>query len=603
MSAQLNHSRLPVLSEEHSDLLLRLTTGLDTAALNWVSGYAAGLAARAGAAQGPIAVPLDAPKAATDSRLTVVYGSQTGNAKREAERVYEAIRAAGAHARIVRADAYPLRELVNERAMLIVISTQGEGDPPDDARGLVEYLQSRRAPRLPSLQYSVLGLGDSSYVQFNAVARQLDTRLQDLGAQRLLPLAQADIDIDTVAAPWRVQVLEKAEALTSRTTNERSAAAVVAPAKVDSATAEQPFAAELLANQRITGRDSDQDVRHLELALTGSGIAYEPGDALGIRANNAAPLVERVLEAARLSGSESVRIGDEIRSLHDWLTGHRELTRLHPGFLRRHAERTQSTTLDTLLAPDSHGLLSEWMSSRQLDDVLREFPLQWGAGELVAALRPLAPRLYSIASSRKAVGEEAHLAVAVLEQQRDQTRQFGVASGFLAASRDGVSVPVYLHSNERFRLPPDAGRDVIMIGPGTGVAPFRGFVQERTAVAAGGRNWLFFGARHGHSQFLYQLEWQAALRDGQLQRLDLAFSRDQAERIHVSQRLREQGREVYTWLQGGAHLYVCGAIAMGRSVHEALREVVTTHGGRSRDDADAYLNELQQAGRYARDVY
>lgn len=603
MSAQPNPPRQPLLSDASSALLVRLTEGLDAAALQWISGYAAGLAARSAPAPGPVAIPAPAVTIATAQRVSVIYGSQTGNARREAERIHEAMRAAGVSTRLLRADAYPLRDLASERFLLVVISTQGEGDPPDDARALVDFLQSRRAPRLELLHYAVLGLGDSSYAQFNAVARRLDERLHRLGAQRWLPLAEADIDIDGVALPWRTQVLDKSRTLQAAVSAERVATVAATPGRAAEVSPQRPYAAELLSNQRITARDSTQDVRHLEFALGGSGIAYEPGDALGVRAHNAAPLVERVLEHLRLSGSESVRIGDEIRSLHDWLSGHRELTRLHPGFLRRHAERAQAGGLDALLAPTANAEMAEWVASRQLDDVLREFPAEWGAGELVAALRPLAPRLYSIASSRKAVGEEAHLTVALLEQAGTQGMQRGVASGFLASASEAATIPLYLHTNERFRLPTDGSRDVIMIGAGTGVAPFRGFVQERAAVGASGRNWLFFGARHAHSQFLYQLEWQAALRDGHLHRIELAFSRDQAERIHVSQRLREQGSAVYAWLRGGAHLYVCGAIAMGRSVHNALREVASTHGGLAAEDAEAWLNELQQTGRYARDVY
>ena len=321
-----------------------------------------------------------------------------------------------------------------------------------------------------------------------------------------------------------------------------------------------------------------------------------------MKSRNAAAVVDRVVARLGGSGHESVRIGDEIRSLHDWLEGHRELTRLHRGFVQQHAARAGSSELDALLAADA-AAFNEWLTARQIDDVLAEFPAEWAPGEFVAALRPLAPRLYSIASSRKTVGDEAHLAVAVFDAQGPFGAQRGVASGFLADAAAGASLPVYVEANDRFRLPQDASRDVLMIGPGTGVAPFRGFVQERSAVAASGRNWLFFGARHARSQFLYQLEWQAALKAGTLHRLDLAFSRDSAERVYVQQRLREHGREVYAWLEGGAHLYVCGAIAMGKSVHAALRDVVIEHGGRDAEAADDYLNELQRAGRYARDVY
>ncbi|MGE3731664.1 MAG: assimilatory sulfite reductase (NADPH) flavoprotein subunit [Lysobacterales bacterium] len=601
MSAQLQAPTTPLLSEAQQQLLVRLTEGLAPAALHFISGYTAGLAAAATPARPLIAA---APAAATGNThaITVLYGSQTGNARREAERIHAELAANGIEARLLRADAYPLRELASERTLLLVISTQGEGEPPDDARGLVEHLQSRRAPKLPGLRFAVLGLGDSSYAEFNAVARRLDQRLRALGAEALLPLAEADTDIDTVAAPWREQALSSARRLAASATP-RSTQPVPASTSAIATDTSQNFAAEVLQNQRITARDSDQDIRHLELSLAGSGIDYQPGDALGIRPRNDPALIERVLDRLALSGSESVRRGDEIRSLHDWLIGHRELTRLHPGFLRSLAERAPSPALTALLAPGAGEKLSNWMASRQLDDVLREFPADWTAADLVAALRPLAPRLYSIASSRKAVGEEAHLTVAVFEQPGVEATQRGVASGFLAAAVEGATVPVYLHRNERFRLPADDSRDLIMIGPGTGLAPFRGFVQERAAEAARGRNWLLFGARHQRSQFLYQLEWQAALRAGELHRLDLAFSRDQAERIHVTQRLREHGREVYAWLEGGAHLYVCGAIAMGRSVHAALRDLLIEHGGRDDEAADAYLAGLQQAGRYARDVY
>lgn len=603
MSAQLLLPPRSVLNDERSALLARLTEGLDVAALNWVSGYAAGLAARSSAlhAVAPALEVTGAPAAV--SAVTVLYGSQTGNARREAERLQDSLRASGNAVRLLRADAYPLRELTTESLLFVVISTQGEGEPPDDARALFDHLQSRRAPRLEALQFSVLGLGDSSYAQFNASGRWLDERLQALGGQRLLPRAEADTDIDTVAAPWRRQALERVQALRPNPDLQRVVPLVAVAPSAPRHAREHPVSIEVLSNQRITARDSAQDVRHLELSITDISFDYEPGDALAIWPQNAPILVDRVLSRLQLSGSESVRIGDEIRSLHDWLGGHRELTRLHRGFLKQHAERAGASTLNALLAATDADAVAAFVATRQLDDVLREFPVSWSASELVAALRPLTPRSYSIASSRKAVGDELHLTVAVLESVGVDGVQRGVASGFLADASVGTTVIGQLVSNDRFRLPADASRDLLMIGPGTGVAPFRGFVQERSALGATGRNWLFFGARHARSQFLYQLEWQAALRDGQLQRLDLAFSRDQAERIHVQQRLVEQGRDVCAWLQGGAHLYVCGGIAMGRSVHAALSAIVVAHGGHSVESANEYLNALQQSGRYARDVY
>ncbi|MBK6728124.1 MAG: assimilatory sulfite reductase (NADPH) flavoprotein subunit [Xanthomonadales bacterium] len=591
---------VPSLNEERSALLARLTDGLDAAALHWISGYAAGLAAR-GAPALAVVPARDRDVDVAPTRVTVLYGSQTGNAKREAERLQETLRGEGAEVRLLRADAYPLRELADERVLFVVISTQGEGEPPDDARAFVEFLSGRRAPKLDQLQFAVLGLGDSSYPQFNAVGRLLDTRFEALGGRRLFARGEADVDVATVAAPWLAQAREQVRALKPSSSVAVIGATGIAPVAT-TWSKEQPGSAELLVNQRITARESTQDVRHLEIAVD-AGFDYEPGDALGIRPRNAAAVVERVITRLGLSGHESVRIGDEIRSLHDWLSGHRELTRLHRGFVQQQAQRANVPALDALLAAGDAAAFNAWLGARQVDDVLQEFPGEWSAGEFVAALRPLAPRLYSIASSRKAVGDEAHLAVAVFDAQGPFGAQRGVASGFLVDAEVGASLPAYLERNERFRLPADTSRDVIMIGPGTGVAPFRGFVQERTAIAAAGRNWLFFGARHARSQFLYQLEWQAALKAGQLHRLDLAFSRDQVERVYVQQRLREQGRDVYAWLESGAHLYVCGAIAMGKSVHAALREIVIEHAAVDGERADEYLGELQRSGRYARDVY
>jgi sulfite reductase (NADPH) flavoprotein alpha-component len=289
--------------------------------------------------------------------------------------------------------------------------------------------------------------------------------------------------------------------------------------------------------------------------------------------------------------------------LREWLSAQRELTRLSRPFLASHAALARSEALARLLAPDRSDELAKLLASKQAIDVLREFPAAWSASELVAALRPLTPRLYSIASSRKKVGEEAHLTVAHLEYAAGDDTRWGAASHFLAARADGERAPVFIERNERFRLPNDPTRDIVMIGAGTGIAPFRGFVQERDATGAGGRNWLLFGNRNSREDFLYQLEWQDALKRGALHRLDLAFSREGSERIYVQNRVREHGRELYAWLEAGAHLYVCGGTAMARDVHDRLMQVIAEHGGKSEDAAADFLAGLQQQGRYARDVY
>ena len=597
------------LSPERSALLAQLAAGADASGLLWASGYLAGLARSLDA---PVIAPAPATAVAP---ATIIYGSQTGNARRAAEALHAKLDAAGLPARLLRADAYSTRELANERLLYLVISTQGEGDPPDDAIGLSEFLLGRRAPKLPQLHFAVLGLGDTSYADFCGIARKLDARLVELGATRVQTLGEADLDIDIVAAPWREQALAHArELLKPAPATHLATVTPLRPHALPAWSQDKPFVAEVLANQRITGREFrnigfrkygavDKDVRHLELSLQGSGLAYEPGDALGIRHRNPDPLVDAVLAATKLDGDALVARDGESLALAEWLRDKRELSRIGRPLLASVAERGAHAELARLLEAQDKSGLAAVFDTHQLIDVLRRWPAGWDADALVAALRPQAQRLYSIASSRKRVGEEAHLTVDALRYQAHGFEHVGAASGFLASLEEGGSLPVYIEPNERFRVPADASRDIIMIGPGTGVAPFRGFVQERAETGAAGRNWLLFGARHFNTGFLYQAEWQDALAKGELHRLDLAFSRDQADRIYVQQRLREAGRDVYDWLQGGAHLYVCGAIAMGKDVHAALLEIVAAHNGGDTEAASDYLSSLQREGRYARDVY
>jgi sulfite reductase (NADPH) flavoprotein alpha-component len=372
------------------------------------------------------------------------------------------------------------------------------------------------------------------------------------------------------------------------------------------------FASSSAANQRITGRGSDRDVRHVEFSLEGSGLHYEPGDALGVWPVNPPRLVDAVIDTLQLDGDAAVAIGNESRPLRDWLSTRRELTRLSRPFLVKHAELADDRSLAAML--DDKAALTGLLADRQLIDLLRTHRADWSADALVNALRPLTPRLYSIASSQAEVGDEAHLTVAHVEYEVDGEARWGTASNFLARAAEGERLPVFIEPNERFRLPADGTRDIVMIGPGTGVAPFRGFVQHRAATGAAGRNWLVFGNPHNRTDFLYQVEWQDALRRGTLHRLDLAFSRDGVRAVgsdgvappktYVQHRLREHGRELFAWLEGGAHLYVCGdATRMARDVHAALLEIVAEHGGRDAEAAADYLNDLQSQGRYARDVY
>jgi sulfite reductase (NADPH) flavoprotein alpha-component len=583
---------------EQTRALEALLVDLDADALRWVSGFVAGLAAERARGSSPAPAPVSDKSA----RATVLYASQTGNGRRIAERLGRSLEAAGLSARVVAAGDYALRELSAERVLYVVASTHGDGEPPDDARGLIDTVLSRRAPKLEQLSYAVLALGDSSYPQFCATGRALDARLGELGARRLAERIECDVDFEAKATGWIEQSVTLARAALPSQAPKLS---VVVPRREKAlATREAPLAIEVLANQRITSADAERDVRHLEFALPSEGFSYTAGDALGVWIDNADALVARVLESTGLAGEVAVEIDGVSRPLSEWLTRERELTRVARPLIEALAARSGDATLAEWLRPEAAGELRARLKQLQVPDLLAAHPAAWTPEALVRALHPLSPRLYSIASAPEAVGEEVHLTVAVVDEIHDGQRHLGVASSHLARLEVGATVRAFIEKNTRFRLPSDASKDVIMIGPGTGVAPFRGFVQAREAVGATGRHWLFFGGRHLERDFLYQTEWLSALKKGVLTRLDVAFSRDTDRKVYVQQRLLERGAELYAWLEAGASVYVCGdAERMAPDVHAALVTVIATHGGRSREDAEHYLADLGAARRYLRDVY
>jgi sulfite reductase (NADPH) flavoprotein alpha-component len=601
-------SAFPPLTEKQLRQLNQLLGDMSSSTVLWLSGYLAGRAQ-----QGELRTiasgtePAPATEAHQKPQVTVLYGSQTGNAKRVAGELASGLETTGVSVRLCGADAYPRRELKRESYLFIVISTQGDGDPPDHARDFLEYLDGSRAPRLETLHYAVLALGDSSYPKFCLVGHNLDGRLEALGAQRLLPLCEADVDIESASAPWKSQVLEQVVLSANLPTPSN----VVAFPKIDLAekqaaiTRANPYRAEMLLNQRITGRDSDRDVRHVELLLNGSGIQYSPGDALGVWPTQADALVDEVLGLLKLDGNQVVEYRQQSMPLRNWLKEKRELTVLTRPFLTAHAQRSAATDLPEALTPQQGGRLAQMMETWQLPDLLSRYPAVWSPQDLIAALRPLTPRMYSIASSPLLTdGEEVHLTVAHVDYRYEGAHRWGVASDDLAHRKAGAGIDIFIEANERFRLPPDPNRNIIMIGPGAGVAPFRAFVQERAATGARGRNWLFFGNRHFRSEFLYQTEWQASLANGTLHRLDVAFSRDSAKRVYVQHRIEEKAAELYSWLDEGAYLYVCGdASHMAPDVHDTLRRIGIQQGSLSEEDAGAWLDRLIRDGRYVRDIY
>ena len=588
---------LSPLSDEQQRQLNQVLTTLNTQQLAWVSGYLYGLS-QAGVQ--PVA-SAGAEVAAPGGSLTILYGSQTGNAKGVASAIKAQAEARGLPVTLTSMADYKPKQLKKESHLLVVVSTYGEGEPPESAVDLFEQLKKGKVGKLEGLKFAVLGLGDSSYEFFCQTGKDFDGFLAKAGAERIHELASLDVDYQDAAKAWGEQAVAAVAATLSAGAATASVAGSVQAAVGHSQyNKENPFPARLSVNQKITGRDSTKDIRHIEINLEESGITYQPGDALGIWFDNDADLVGEVLALTGLTGDEATPHG----SLREALTRHYELTRLHGGLITGLAEITDNAALKDLAGDKAQ--VNALVASAQVVDVLKRFPASLSADQLIPLLRPLPPRLYSIASAQSEVEEEVHLTVGVVRyRQEDGTVRSGGASSYLADRLpEDAEVRVFVEHNDNFRLPANPDTPVIMVGPGTGIAPFRAFLQEREAQGAEGKNWLFFGNPHFTQDFLYQVEWQRYVKSGLLSKISLAFSRDQANKIYVQDRLREAGLELYQWLEAGAHFYVCGdANHMAKDVQEALLEVIAEHGHKSREEAEEYLSELRRAKRYQRDVY
>ncbi len=579
----------------------------------WLSGFLAGLNRQGIAvpAQGPVA---GAP--AAGPTVSVLYASETGNARGVAKRAAERFAAAGLEARALSMADYKQRDLKSETHVVMVAATHGEGDPPEPAAGFFEFLAGRKAPKLDGVKFAVLGLGDTSYVHFCEAAKVLDRRFAELGAQRIAERVDCDVDYedaaeawiaalaDTLAADAPAQVAQAASAAPSGLAAFGLAPSAAAPAPVY--TRKNPYEAEMLDSIRLNGRHSDKQTQHIELSLDGSGISFQPGDSLGVLASNDVALVDEIVEALGFAPDAPVKANGADKPVAEALRDDLELTLLTPGFLKAYAEASGADELADLTREGNEAALHAFMKEHQVADVVARWPASGlAAADFTAMLRMLQPRLYSIASSHAALPDEVHLTVGVTRTTPRGRARAGVASTFLSERRaPGDSIRVYVSENEGFRLPEDPDTPLIMVGPGTGVAPFRAFMQEREEMGARGKSWLFFGDRTFREDFLYQTEWQRWLKEGVLTRMDVAFSRDQAEKIYVQDRLREKAADVYSWLEDGAAVYVCGdADSMAPAVHAALAGILQEQGGYSADDAEARLKQMQRERRYQRDVY
>ena len=588
------------LNENQWSQINQATAALNPQQLTWLSGYLAGLA------QGgqPSALPQH------DSRptksLTILYGSQTGNAKSVAQEYKAKLDALNVPAKIASMADYKQKQLKTESHVVVIVSTHGEGEAPDDAVALHSFLAGKKAPKLNDLNFAVLGLGDTSYEFFCQTAKDFDKRLQELGATRITERVDCDVDYDADVTAWfeivTHQVKDELGTKSSHSTtpsldlNSSSEA-------VSQYTKKAPYTASLLESQKITGRDSVKDIRHIEISLEDSGIQYRPGDALGVWFKNDIKLVDELITVLGLESNALVNWSGDDYSFNDILVNKLELTQSYPTFITKYANYANNVELNALL--DDKSVLREFLAERQIIDVVRQFPVKITAQQFVDTLRNMTPRLYSIASSQAEVEDEVHLTVALVEFDAHGHAHQGGASSFLSTRlNEGGEVNVFVETNDNFRLPDDGNTPVIMIGPGTGIAPFRAFMQQREAEEASGENWLFFGNPNYTQDFLYQTEWQRFVKDGLVNKVSLAFSRDQEQKVYVQHRMLEQGAELYQWLEQGAHLYVCGdANHMAKDVQDALVQIVIEHGAKSEEQAEQYVSDLRRAKRYQKDVY
>lgn len=606
-------------SQEQVELLNKLIPTLTEAQQIWLSGYLTALnrlapasPAGVGAGTGSVAAPQAVETAPAPSReVTILFGSQTGNSQRLAKELTGKLEGQGYQVTLSSMSDFKPNGLKKVRNLLLLVSTHGEGDPPDNAMSFYEFLHSKRAPQLEDLRFSVLALGDTSYEFFCKTGKDFDKRLEELGGQRLCPRVDCDVDYDEPAAQWFDSVIGSLNAALSVSPS----AAAGAAAAGGTGTAEppkysrtSPFLAEVLENTNLNGRGSDRETRHLVLSLEGSGFQFEPGDCVGIYPENHPVLVDMLIEAMGWKPDESVPVNKqgEERPLREALLRSYEITVLTRPLLEQAAKLTSNPGLGELLEPGREQELKAYLAERDLLDLAEDFsPWNVPAREFVSILRKMPARQYSIASSQQANPDEVHLTIRTVRYEAHGRERYGVCSVQCAERlQPGDTLPIYIHHNPNFKLPADPSKPIVMIGPGTGVAPFRAFVEERAELGADGKSWLFFGDRRFLTDFLYQVEWQRWLKDGALTQMDVAFSRDTPEKVYVQHRMLQKGKELYRWIEEGAYVYVCGDEKhMAHDVHAALLTILEREGGLNAEEAAAYLSEMQRQKRYQRDVY
>ncbi|MBN6092325.1 MULTISPECIES: assimilatory sulfite reductase (NADPH) flavoprotein subunit [Staphylococcus] len=578
----------------------------------WLTGYLT-------AQQGSVAQTTEAPQQVAeyvlnnesesqnnnDRHITVVYGSETGNAQSLAEIFADRLVEHNYTVKLTAMDEIKQKEFKKVEDLFVITATHGEGDPPDNALTFHEFIHSRKAPKLENVRFSVLALGDESYEYFCQTGKDFDAKLLELGAERLADRQDCDLDFDDLAEKWmnkNIEILNQSTGHGSTPTSTET----VQSAKEKRYSKSNPYQAEVLENINLNGRGSNKEVRHVELLLDNYGESFEPGDCVVVLPQNEPEIVTLLIETLGWDKDIEIPINDDgdTLPLEKALTEHFEITKLTKPLLQKAAELFGNTEL--LSQIDNAEWIQQYVDGRDVIDLLTEFPTSELKPEtFYKLLRKLPAREYSIASSYEATPDEVHITVGAVRYEAHERTRKGVCSVQLAERiQPGDTLPIYLKKNPNFKFPFDEETPVIMIGPGTGVAPFRSYMQEREELGLSGNTWLFFGEQYFTTDFLYQTEWQAWLKDETLAKLDLAFSRDTEEKVYVQHRIAQQSELFYQWLQDGAAIYVCGDEKhMAKDVHDTIRSVIEQEGDMSEADAEAYLTQMKQEKRYQRDVY
>ncbi|CAJ0990985.1 NADPH-dependent assimilatory sulfite reductase flavoprotein subunit [Pantoea sp. Nvir] len=605
MTTQEHLGSLLPLNPEQIERLQAATAGFTPVQLLWLSGYFWGMVNH----QMPSIFSVSAPASSEIPVIKLISASQTGNARRVAEQLRDDLQAAQLNVTLFNAGDYKFKQIGQEKWLIVVISTHGEGEPPEEAMALHKFLMSKKAPKLDGAAFAVLGLGDISYDFFSKAGKDFDNRLAELGAERLLERVDADVDFSAVAASWRralVKVLKKRVLSESPLQPSVPVVGSINVNKVhDSYTKESPLIASFAVNQKITGRHSDKDIRHIEIDLGDSPLLYYPGDALGVWYENDTALVMELLSLLWLQGNEPVQINNKMIPLTEALQKHFELTINTAQIVEQYATLSRNKIL-LALVEEGKDKLQHYAQHFPIVDMVHNAPTKLNAKQLTTLLRPLTPRLYSISSSQAENKTEVHITVSAVRFNINGKARAGGASSYLADRLEEDSkIRIFIQHNDNFRLPDNPDAPVIMIGSGTGIAPFRAFMQQRDNDGANGKNWLFFGNPHFTEDFLYQVEWQQYVKNGLLTNIDLAWSRDQEKKIYVQDKIQAKGAEVWSWIvEEGAYLYVCGnANRMAKDVENALLDIVVKHGVMDRETAEEFLSELRIKRRYQRDVY